>query len=182
MSVPARIDAQQYIAELQAEVATLRRRIDFFDCPEKMCLMCWLEGPCDLSDQSDVPGSMCGYDLTYPELIAIAHAAEAEARELRKGTTVDEAEQFEQMTSEAIEAQRAPSVRLGTVMPEEELEGLRRDRERLAWLNGLDVFEMVRVYYDGPQNVKLSVNFGASVYGDTVAEAIDKAANAEKKQ
>lgn len=71
------------IAALEAEVARLRRRIEFFGVPEKMCLLCGVEGPCGLKYPDDDTGTLvCMYDHTYPELIAIAHKAEAEAREL----------------------------------------------------------------------------------------------------
>jgi len=77
------------VERLETELATLRRRIAFFGCPEKLCLLCGAEGPCDAKcpqppEDVSEPTALCMYDKTYPELIAIAHRAEAEARALRR--------------------------------------------------------------------------------------------------
>ena len=83
-------DNAKRIAELEAELASLKRRIAFFGVPEKLCLLCGAEGPCGLRPSGEdgkpdwTAGVMCQFDPTYPELIAIAHKAESEVAGLRK--------------------------------------------------------------------------------------------------
>ena len=78
------------VERLETELATLRRRIAFFGCPEKLCLLCGAEGPCGLRPPREdgkpdwTASVMCQFAPTYPELVAIAHKAEAEVAALRR--------------------------------------------------------------------------------------------------